>query len=618
MTQTAPPLARRLAAPALSLLALTTPALAQFDGGNGRSFDLLATTGELGACSATASGHLFGELSLDAVLLFEETPMVFKAPEVYRSRCDLSVTANDVAVWPRFELGEGPDWIFVTGPAGLSCFVWNPSTRAFEDIAPIDQSGSDWLDSPDVGIADLDGNPSLDIYGVSADRTKVMLSRFVTQVWHNYLPTSFTGPILAVEPVAWDMLPNQELAVRTPDKLYIIDLFGVELDSVDLTQPGQLMRVIDIPGAVNQAVFVFSNGAAGPHQWLDILSQSGIHQTIDFGSIEPVGIQLGDFDLEGTDDFVLSHTGSPDLPLWRAELQGGNLQFSQSFVEPHIPVLHWHSTQFNQATPAVADFDSDSDPDVLFAPVGTDRIDLSTNETFDETSLFAKVHSGSLTLETQGGRFEITLEVPAIGSAESGSTWTDVKVTVWRQPRFDYFLLPDPFIPTTYHPIVSDEVVVPIQTPHFEWFEDIYHIEARLVRRVAGVPFEQGPGYTAMVGLAEPLTALWEIEGLPDNGTMDSVFSVPPEFDYPEDPRRTFVHGRVPRNGGSRRAPGSGPSSPGGSTPTPPNPPEGAPNPLFEGHPVRYDHDPSIGTWGGGSGALPDLPKTPINFPPLS
>ena len=376
MTQTAPPLARRLAAPALSLLALTTPALAQFDGGNGRSFDLLATTGELGACSATASGHLFGELSLDAVLLFEETPMVFKAPEVYRSRCDLSVTANDVAVWPRFELGEGPDWIFVTGPAGLSCFVWNPSTRAFEDIAPIDQSGSDWLDSPDVGIADLDGNPSLDIYGVSADRTKVMLSRFVTQVWHNYLPTSFTGPILAVEPVAWDMLPNQELAVRTPDKLYIIDLFGVELDSVDLTQPGQLMRVIDIPGAVNQAVFVFSNGAAGPHQWLDILSQSGIHQTIDFGSIEPVGIQLGDFDLEGTDDFVLSHTGSPDLPLWRAELQGGNLQFSQSFVEPHIPVLHWHSTLFNMATPAVADFDSDSDPDVLFAPVGTDRIDL--------------------------------------------------------------------------------------------------------------------------------------------------------------------------------------------------------------------------------------------------
>jgi len=521
-------------------------------------------------------------------------------------------------VWPQFELGNGPDWIFVTGPAGLSCFVWNPLTRSFEDIAPIDQSGSDWLGSTDVGIADLDGDSSLDIYGVNADRTKVMLSRFVNQVWHNYLSTSFTGPILAVEPVAWDTLPNQELAVRTPDKLYIIDLFGVELDSVDLAQSGQLLRVIDIPGAVNQAVFVFSNGAAGPHQWLDVLSQSGIHQTIDFGSIEPVGIELGDFDLEGTDDFVLSHTGSPDLPLWRAEVQGGNLQFSQSFMEPHIPVLNWNSIQFNKATPAVADFDADSDPDVLFAPVGTDRIDLSTNETFDETSLFTTVKDGAMTLEPLGGRFQITLEVPAIAAVESGSNWTDVKVTVWRQPRFDYLLLPDPFIATTYHPIVSDEVLVPIQTPHFEWFEDIYHIEARLVRRVAGVPVDQGPGYTAMVGLAEPITALWEIEGLSDSGNFDGpIFSVPPEFEYPEDPRRTFVRGRESLNDGGQRVPGNVLPGP-GTTPTPPNPPDGLPNPLFDDHQVRYEHDGAMGTWGGGSGALPDLPKTPINFPPLS
>ena len=208
--------------------------------------------------------------------------------------------------------------------------------------------------------------------------------------------------------------------------------------------------------------------------------------------------------------------------------------------------------------------------------------------------------------------------MPDLATVESGSNWTDVKVTVWRQPRFDYHLLPDPFIATTFHPIVSDEVFVPIQTPYYEWFEDIYHIEARLVQRVAGVPVAQGPGYTAMVGLAEPINALWEIEGLPNGGDFHGVvFGVPPEFEYPfTGGESVFVRGQEVLNGGGRRGPGTRPFGPGNVPPTPTSP-DGLPNPLFDGHQVRYEHDEAVGTWGGGSGCLPDLPKTPINFPPL-
>jgi len=600
--------------PALALVLFAAPIHAQFDSGNGHSFDLYPETGSLGIPSSSAPGHLFGDLGVDVIVMFDETPMVFKAPEVYRSRSDLPVVANDLTVYPRFP--AGPDWIFVVGPDGLTRWIWDGA--AFVDSSPVDQSGSLWLGAVDIGTADIDGDADMDLYGVNAARDRVLLSRFVAQVWDNTTSTFIPEPILAVEPVEWDGMNHQELAVRTASWLYIVDFFGNVIDSQQMDQVGKLMRVIEIPQAANQALCLFFDGPLGPHQRLDVVSSGLLHQSIDLGSLGTVSIQLGDLDLDLDTDLVLSHTAGATLELWQADLVGGQLSFSQNPNEPNIAVPQWFSSQLNEATPAVADFDNDSDFDVLFAPVGTDRIDLSANNSFDETTLMCTIKDRSMTLENEGGKFLITLNVPLAAQSSNPDpsiVWTDIEVTVWRQPRFDYYLLASPFIATAYHPIVSDEVCVPIQTAHTAWFEDIFHIEARLVERQGGVPIKRGPGYTGMIGLSEPINALWEVEGLSGAGPPCCFFPIPPGFEYPFlGGTATYIRGQETLGGGGRRLPGTGMPS----TPPTGTVPDGLPNPLYDGHQVRYDDDEAGGTLGGGSGGLPDLPATPTNFPPIS
>jgi len=598
---------------ALALALLASPTQAQFDGGNDHSFDLYPETGEMGVPSSSAQGHLFGDLGIDVIVLFDETPMVFKAPEVYRSRSDLPVVATDLAVYPRFP--AGPDWIFVVGPDGLTRWIWDGA--AFVDSSPVDQSGSPWLGAVDIGTADIDGDADMDLYGVNAARDRVLLSRFVAQVWDNTISTPIPQPILAVEPVEWINNAFQNLAVRTAGWLYIVDYLGNVIDFQPMDQRGELMRVIDVPQATNQALCLFFDGPLGPHQRLDVVSSGLLHQSIDLGSLGTVGLQLGDLDSDLDTDLVLSHTDGATLQLWKADLVGGLLNFLHPDDDDDIVVTGWTSSQLNEATPAVADFDNDSDLDVVFAPVGADRIDMNANGTFDETTLMCSLKEVSMDVNSSGnGRFFVTLNVPAAAQPNPvPSIWTDVMVDTWRQPRFDYLMEQDAFDATDCLPIVSGEVIVEIQTTYDQWFEDIFHIEVHLVERQAGVTINQGPGYTAMIGLAQPILALWEIEGLSNGGGMpEFFFVVPPQFLFPfTGGTPTHIRGQQTPGDGGMRLPGMGkPPIP----PAPPPSPAGTPNPLFDGHEIRYETGDSEIS-GGGSGGLPDIPAWPTNYPPI-
>jgi hypothetical protein len=526
------------------------------------------TWGPLGACTAIEHGHLFGGLATDAVLLFELGPVVYKAPEVYRAAARLLVEAHDLAVYPRFP--EAPDWIFVAGPAGLSRFVWTDD--AFVDERPA-TGGALWLDAPLVGVADLDGQGKVDLFGLDASRTRVLVCRNVAQAWSATAFVSFSEPIQDVIPVQWNGVRFQELAVRTASALHVINFQGTVLASFALPPGSGRLQVAGIPTTTREAVLAPTG--TGPAEAVRILAQDGEHPALALPWKGIAGLGTGDLDLDGDEDFVLSHTSAPILELFDGSLLDGWLHFAPSLAFSSLYVDNWLSYAENVTPPGLADFDHDGDTDVFFAPVGTERVDLYTSLLVDEEALLCHPLWGAMTLEPEGGAFHVALEIPP--GATSGP-WTDIEVVVWRQPRFDYLVLSAPFQAATYYRFAGlSELVVDVQTPYFEWFEDLYHLEVRLVQRAAGVKVRQGPGMIAAVGLEQPLMALGELEGIVGHGGIYGItFEVPPEFEPP-----------------------------GAEPPLPITPvPIGEPDPRDEGHGIEY----VTGTWGGGSGCLPDIP----------
>jgi hypothetical protein len=222
-----------------------------------------------------------------------------------------------------------------------------------------------------------------------------------------------------------------------------------------------------------------------------------------------------------------------------------------------------------------------------------------------------------------GGVFHLTLEAPF---GDGG--WTDVLTTVFVQPRFDYLVEPEPFLAGQLLPIADGHVQLDIPTGHDVWFQDIYHLEARLIERDgAGTILRQGPGYTAMVGLSEPILALWEIEGIPPGSDFHGVvFPVPIAFRFPWASFKGQLASGFHLGGSGSTSTVGLPRFGGGHAPAPghsplpgldPSPTGGTPNPRFDGHTVHYRYDPLLGTWGGGSGCLPDIPDFPTDDPPI-
>lgn len=571
---------RSLRTAALVLLAPTVPALQQLPLEEWHSIPLPPDLEDLDPCTASSAGHLFGKLGTDVVLLYGDRPIVYKEPEVYRAPVDVAVVASDLVVYPRN--GAGPDWLLAVGPAGLTRWTWDGTAFVDDSRNP---PVSPWYDAVAVGVANLDGANDLDVYGLDATRRKVILSRVAPMVWETSAVISFERDIEAITTVRWSSSPVQVLALRTADTLFLVDFRGVVLREFALPGTPGPLAAVDIPGSTQQAVVVSDGGSPSSFR---VYAKGFSGQLVEVEDHTIVGWSFGDLDLDGVADLVTSHPSGPTLDLWRGTPAEGALHFQAFPGVEEIQVPSWTTFAQNEAPPGLADFDQDGDLDVLFSPVGTQRVDLFSNTQVDEDAFLCHPLAGAMTANATGGLFQLTLRVPP--AAASGD-WTDMEVLVWQQPRFDYLLESTPFLAPTFHPITGlSEVTIEVQTPYQTWFETIYHVEARLVRREAGVKVAQGPGETAMLGLSEPLMALCEIEGvLGEGGEFTGVtFEVPPQFEYPWPHPIDPVPVGVP----------------------------GDPNPRYEDSDVTYEYNALVGTFGGGSGCLPDVPDAGSNDPP--
>lgn len=535
--------------------------------------------GDLGPCREVQYGHAFGNLALDAVVLYDAGPVVYKAPEVYRAPVWISIAANDVAVYPR---SGAPDWVFVAGPAGLSRFTWDGETFV-DDSRNFPESI--WIDAQVVGVANLENQGGKDLYGLDATRTKVILCRAVSTVWEASSTVPFTETIQSVVPVQWNGVRFEELAVRTTTRLHIIN-YQSELLATFVISTGsdRPIQVVDIPGTTRQAVIVPS--AYGAAECLKVYGMEGEIQTLPTALMNTVGLSSGDLDLDLDPDLVLSHRSAPTLEVFEGGLLGQLLHFEENLTLGDIFIDDWDHNSWNEALPGVADFDRDHDLDVLFPLAVSNRVDLFSNEAIDDVLFMCEPTSGSMTLGPTGeGVFHLSL---LVAPEATQGPWTDIETVVWRQLRFDYLLQPTAYLPHAYHSFAGlTHLQFDLPTPYHSWFEDIYHLEVRLVQRVNGVKVDQGPGMTAAVGLRHPLMALAAIEGISHGETLYGItFDVPFPFEFP-----------------------------GTTPPMDPVPFPGGQNPRYEGNDVEYSQMPS-GTWGGGSGCLPDIPDSPGGNPP--
>src|SRR5262245_2047901 len=542
---------------AASSAALASRGSAQF------SFDPYAevhTCASYGNCTELDSGHLLGKLGVDAVGLFGTTPLVFVEPDTHRRVVPLTasgVTALDLAVYP---CAPGtPDWILVTTNVAMQRWKWGQTQFVSDYVGDVL-----WKDAVQVDVAYLDGG-SPDVYGLDSTRLKALVWLDALQTGATFTSLPLQEPILDLTAVQWDGMGNMELAARGANYLYIIDLSGNSVTIVQPTARG-LIAAADIPSTIRQEV-VMLTGSPGT-EYLRVRSNAAQHQAF-LAPWTPVGLGLGDLDLDGVTDLVVSHQASADLKLLHGSYQTGNkVLFLQN---GSLPIPEWTQYASNFCPSRVADFDGDGDKDIIFAPAGTDRLDLYANRENPNDSYWCTNPSGWMS-EGAPAVFHLTIQVP---QAAAGSNYNNVEWTVYRQPDFRNALESEPFKQPTYQPISgpgSFEIVV--LTDYMSWFPDVFHLVTKLVQLDgSGVKIAEGPGYVAPFGLIDPLIGLCGIEGTLVNGSIngptwpaDQVFNCP-----------------VP----------------------PPPPPPGPPYPCYTGPLYVLG---TQGAHGGGSGCLPDLP----------
>jgi hypothetical protein len=415
-----------------SLRALTTKAAVLALGvlARGQAFDDVAQKQALGACLAananaiqrSAAAQLTPDLRSELVTLAGGQLIVNYAVGSMDAAELLPAPVTDFAILPG-GAPTGCDAIVTVDALGLTRWWVDVPNQAFVS-APL--GTSIWAGVTRLRAADIDNNGSMDIAGLGSDRHALHRLYSPLGAWSE-ASTVYADTIFDFQPLDWDYNAQLECALLTGNGVIVTRNSGLTLASLGVGGAGDKLVVqrAAAGGYDRLACFTVANGS-------DVLflgSRTGLEGPIPLGALDVAGAESRDLNGDGRADLAISHRSSrtvvlllhaaSGLPTYDIASASHSLVYGDSSPAPG-----------NDTNPVVADFDEDSDLDVVLPSVDRRALFLWTNQQIAASARRVQVQALGYYWdpETFVGALSLELSAPSAGAF----TPSHVEVVVWR------------------------------------------------------------------------------------------------------------------------------------------------------------------------------------------
>jgi hypothetical protein len=386
-----------------------------------------------GAFSRSDWGDFDGDRRPDAVLLEGDRAVVLFAPDItfapvaiageHRGLCALRDTAA-----PQHSLA-------LSCAAGVKVLDFDAVTQGF--VGALVLAGP-WAGARELRAADLDGDGIVELLGIAADRSSVLIAQRIGGTWSHVASRASTGAARDVVALQWDGDAALELALLSDQGVTIWDDSGVLLSSHPATLAGGAIARVEQAGQSFDRLAWISAYAPPEIQWLRTLSPNGGVESVDLGNLGAYAVVGADFDGDADSDLLVApHHG--EALLWLENQRSPSQPTGATFsIEPQaVRVFEWHEAvagstpTVQSAWPAVADFDLDGDFDFVIGVESTRQVLTRFGDWIDEGAQRARLMSAYY--DTAEMELRVTVAKPEVTSI-AATHWI---VDVWRAPNIN-------------------------------------------------------------------------------------------------------------------------------------------------------------------------------------
>lgn len=419
-------------------LALSTGASAQYAWQH--EAPLVTSTMSDGLLGRMTAGEFTGDLREDVVLVAGTRPWVLASPGSFQSLVRLDendpTDVNDVAVMPG-STQYGLDLILTVGTDGLLAWELDATTNEFESTVI---EASAWIGALSVECVDLDGDFDLDVLGLAAGSSSVLVLRNTGSGFSSVATPTLASGIVAVTAVPWWTTVDangvnwMELAIMRASSLQVMQMNGAQDTTFTTSGTSIAQQRFHAAAVPPQRLAWVTRNTSGSQDVFHVLYPGSSEGAVSLGVFGANGLAMGDVDLDGDDDAILVGNGSENFMLLYdtaadfAPLSPSTFSAASGYkvLVPLLATGTLVSTQ--KAKPALFDADNDGDLDVVVGAQGQQSVLVHRNPyTSEDAMKFGEVELAM----TDDGFLEVRCDLPLVVSSDPNFGPTHVEGTIY-------------------------------------------------------------------------------------------------------------------------------------------------------------------------------------------